>query len=187
MAAGGDHGDGGRPLPKVGPRSTPSPPRGGWMWWSSMWVWPSIPSFTPRVMNRRVTAASADLSVGPAMTRAQTLAALDVGAEMASRLVREGNRCLIGGDMGIGNTTPSAALIASLTGGDPRLLTGRGHRHRRRHLGTQGHDRRRCGGSHRGEVAPGGVGGVRWIGDSGAGPGSSSEVPPTGCRWSWTE
>lgn len=84
------------------------------------------PVLHPRVMNRRVTAASADLSVGPAMTRAQTLAVLDVGAEMASRLVREGNRCLIGGDMGIGNTTPSAALIASLTGGDPRLLTGRG-------------------------------------------------------------
>ncbi|MCB0989242.1 MAG: nicotinate-nucleotide--dimethylbenzimidazole phosphoribosyltransferase [Microthrixaceae bacterium] len=80
----------------------------------------------PRVWNRRVAAGTADLSRGPAMTRTQALAALDVGVSTATRLVEAGNRCLIGGDMGIGNTTPSAALITALTGGDARVLTGRG-------------------------------------------------------------
>ena len=50
------------------------------------------------------------------MSRDEAQAALDVGAEVARELVASGARCLITGDMGIGNTTPSAALIAHFTG-----------------------------------------------------------------------
>ncbi len=64
--------------------------------------------------------------IGPAMTRIEALLALDVGAEMAGRAIAGGARCLITGDMGIGNTTPSAALIAAITGRPPVEVTGRG-------------------------------------------------------------
>lgn len=80
----------------------------------------------PGVLHRRVAAGTADLASGPAMTVDQARAALDVGVDIVRSLVADGVRCVIGGDMGIGNTTPSAAIISALTGGDPRELTGRG-------------------------------------------------------------
>jgi nicotinate-nucleotide--dimethylbenzimidazole phosphoribosyltransferase len=61
-----------------------------------------------------------------AMTRQEAESALDVGAAIAARLIAEGARCLVTGEMGIGNTTPSAALIAVLCGRTPRDVTGRG-------------------------------------------------------------
>jgi nicotinate-nucleotide--dimethylbenzimidazole phosphoribosyltransferase len=60
------------------------------------------------------------------MTRAEALAALDVGAEVAREVVASGARCLITGDMGIGNTTASAALIAWFTGCAAADVVGRG-------------------------------------------------------------
>ena len=60
------------------------------------------------------------------MTRDQALAALTVGLEVARDLVAAGNRCLVTGDMGIANTTASAALICAFTGADPAEATGRG-------------------------------------------------------------
>jgi nicotinate-nucleotide--dimethylbenzimidazole phosphoribosyltransferase len=78
------------------------------------------------VANRNVRRGTADLSKGPAMTIAETRAALDVGALVAAELVGQGKRLLATGDMGIGNTTPAAALIASFTQSDGRAVTGRG-------------------------------------------------------------
>ena len=46
------------------------------------------------------------------MTITEARQALDVGAAVAARLVDDGAACLVMGDMGIGNTTPSAALVA---------------------------------------------------------------------------
>jgi nicotinate-nucleotide--dimethylbenzimidazole phosphoribosyltransferase len=60
------------------------------------------------------------------MTRDQATAALVTGAEIARDLVAAGNRCLVTGDMGIANTTASAALICAFTGADPADVTGRG-------------------------------------------------------------
>lgn len=74
----------------------------------------------------RVREGTANLAVEPAMTRAEAEAALDVGAEVAARLAAEGARCLATGDLGIGNTTPSAALIAAFTGRPAAAVTGRG-------------------------------------------------------------
>lgn len=75
---------------------------------------------------RRVRPGTADLSREPAMSREEAVAALEVGAQVAAELVAQGYDCLITGDMGIGNTTPAAAMIAAFTGADPHTVTGRG-------------------------------------------------------------
>lgn len=73
-----------------------------------------------------VRLGTGNLSVEPAMTAAEVEQALDVGASLAAELVSEGADLLVTGDMGIGNTTPSAALIAAITGYPVRDVTGRG-------------------------------------------------------------
>ena len=60
------------------------------------------------------------------MSRAESVRALEVGIETARDLVAAGNRCLLSGDMGIANTTSSAALIAAFTGAPAEEVTGRG-------------------------------------------------------------
>src|SRR6266567_4974580 len=80
----------------------------------------------PGLLPRKIARGTADSTEGPAMTRAQAVAALVTGAEIARDLVAAGNRCLVTGDMGIANTTASAALICAFTGADPAEATGRG-------------------------------------------------------------
>jgi nicotinate-nucleotide--dimethylbenzimidazole phosphoribosyltransferase len=80
----------------------------------------------PGLLPRKIAPGTADFTQGPAMTREQATAALVTGAEIARDLVAAGNRCLITGDMGIANTTASAALICAFTGADPAEATGRG-------------------------------------------------------------
>lgn len=78
------------------------------------------------VIDRNVRAGTDNLAVGPAMSASDARAALDVGAAVAADLVAKGARALVTGDMGIGNTTPSAALVALFTGRPAALVTGRG-------------------------------------------------------------
>ncbi|MGA2528398.1 MAG: nicotinate-nucleotide--dimethylbenzimidazole phosphoribosyltransferase [Acidimicrobiales bacterium] len=85
-----------------------------------------IPTESTDLFCRNVARGTANLATGPAMTEEQALAALEVGAEIGAEAVKRGARMLVTGDMGIGNTTPSAALIAALTGTSPRQVTGRG-------------------------------------------------------------
>ncbi len=80
----------------------------------------------PGLLRRKVRAGTADLATEPAMTVDDASAALDIGCEVAGDLVASGARCLVTGEMGIGNTTPSAALIAAFTGRPPADVTGRG-------------------------------------------------------------
>jgi nicotinate-nucleotide--dimethylbenzimidazole phosphoribosyltransferase len=80
----------------------------------------------PGLERRRVRAGTGNLAVEAAMTEDEAQEALDIGAEMAAQLVAAGARCLVTGEMGIGNTTPAAALIAALTGASPAQVTGRG-------------------------------------------------------------
>jgi nicotinate-nucleotide--dimethylbenzimidazole phosphoribosyltransferase len=80
----------------------------------------------PGLLLRKVRRGTANLAVQPAMTTDEARQALDVGAEVAADAVANGARCLVTGDMGIGNTTASAALIAALTGRPPHDVTGRG-------------------------------------------------------------
>ncbi|MEU0555213.1 nicotinate-nucleotide--dimethylbenzimidazole phosphoribosyltransferase [Dactylosporangium sp. NPDC006015] len=75
---------------------------------------------------RKVRPGTRDLSAGPAMTREEALQAIEVGIDIAQKLVDGGAKVLLTGDMGIANTTPSAALIAAFTHADPASVTGLG-------------------------------------------------------------
>jgi nicotinate-nucleotide--dimethylbenzimidazole phosphoribosyltransferase len=78
------------------------------------------------LQSRRVRAGTRDLTVEPAMTRDETIEALAVGVAVAGELIDGGAKALLTGDMGIGNTTPAAALIAAFTGVPAAEVTGRG-------------------------------------------------------------
>jgi nicotinate-nucleotide--dimethylbenzimidazole phosphoribosyltransferase len=80
----------------------------------------------PGLLARTVRRGTRDMTVEAAMTRAEALDAVVVGIDVARDLVAAGNRCLLTGDMGIANTTASAALIAAFTGAAPEAVTGRG-------------------------------------------------------------
>ena len=80
----------------------------------------------PGLLDHKVRLGTRDLSVEPALTRVEAEQAVEAGIAVAGRLVADGARCLITGDMGIANTTASAALIAVFTGADPARVTGRG-------------------------------------------------------------
>ncbi|MDT3400383.1 nicotinate-nucleotide--dimethylbenzimidazole phosphoribosyltransferase, partial [Streptomyces sp. B1866] len=84
-----------------------------------------LPS-TPGLLPRKVRAGTADFTAGPALTREEALRGIEVGIETARDLVAAGNKALLTGEMGIANTTVSAALIAVYTGVDPAEVTGRG-------------------------------------------------------------
>ena len=75
---------------------------------------------------RKVARGTGNMARGPAMSREQALQAVFVGLEMANH-AREQKADLVGtGDMGIGNTTPSSAILSSLTGLPVSQVTYRG-------------------------------------------------------------
>ncbi|SNT65089.1 nicotinate-nucleotide--dimethylbenzimidazole phosphoribosyltransferase [Asanoa hainanensis] len=80
----------------------------------------------PRLVAANVRRGTGDLSVEAALTRDEAVAAIEVGITVGNDLVDAGARCLLTGDMGIGNTTPAAALIAAFTGAAAADVTGRG-------------------------------------------------------------
>src|SRR3954452_9135405 len=69
---------------------------------------------------------SANLANEPALTGEHVLTAIATGRELAEQAAHDGITILIGGEMGIGNTTPATALACHLTGRSPRELTGPG-------------------------------------------------------------
>jgi nicotinate-nucleotide--dimethylbenzimidazole phosphoribosyltransferase len=69
---------------------------------------------------------SANLANEPALSRDQALRAIATGRELAQQAAGDGITILIGGEMGIGNTTPATALACHLTGRSPNELTGPG-------------------------------------------------------------
>jgi len=78
------------------------------------------------LVRRKVAHGTADFTRGPAMTAAQADAALQVGVEMVEAEIAAGLDLVATGDMGIGNTTPSAAIVAALSGRPVASVTGRG-------------------------------------------------------------
>ncbi|BFU46507.1 nicotinate-nucleotide--dimethylbenzimidazole phosphoribosyltransferase [Krasilnikovia sp. MM14-A1004] len=85
-----------------------------------------VPLGAPNLLDANVRRGTRDLAVEPALTRDEARAAVEVGIRVANALVDGGAACLIGGDMGIANTTPAATLIAAFTGADAAAVTGRG-------------------------------------------------------------
>ncbi|MFI5885651.1 nicotinate-nucleotide--dimethylbenzimidazole phosphoribosyltransferase [Streptomyces sp. NPDC051554] len=81
---------------------------------------------TPGLLPRKIRAGTSDMTTGPAMSREEAKQAIEVGIETARDLVAAGNKALLTGEMGIANTTASAALISVFTDTDPAEVTGRG-------------------------------------------------------------
>lgn len=80
----------------------------------------------PQLIVRKIACGTGNIAAGPAMSRAQALQAILAGAEIAGEQLRQGCDLLALGEMGIGNTTPAAAIAACLTGLPPVQVTGRG-------------------------------------------------------------
>ena len=74
----------------------------------------------------RVAAGTADISRGPAMTRAQAERCVAAGIGFAAAAAAQGADLIAVGDMGIGNTTAASAITAAVTGQPPAATTGRG-------------------------------------------------------------
>ncbi|GEM_PF-86972 len=84
------------------------------------------PYRSDRIINHKVRPGTADIRIGPAMTRKEAETALSIGRSLAANAKEEGVGVVGVGEMGIGNTTTSAAVLAVLTGLSPDLVTGRG-------------------------------------------------------------
>ena len=80
----------------------------------------------PELIDRKVAYGSRNMAQEPALTREEALQALLVGVEMAEQATATGVDALAAGDMGIGNTTPAAALASVFTGKPVAAVTGRG-------------------------------------------------------------
>jgi len=81
---------------------------------------------TPGMIHAKVARGTKNFAKGPAMSHDEALAALNVGIELADRCKAEGIALVGTGEMGIGNTTPSSAIIAAISGIPVRDLTHRG-------------------------------------------------------------
>ncbi len=75
------------------------------------------------LVEARLGAGTADLALGPAMSQEQALRALRIGIDLAAEL---GSDLVVTGDLGIANTTASAALVAAFTGRPAEEVTGAG-------------------------------------------------------------
>jgi nicotinate-nucleotide--dimethylbenzimidazole phosphoribosyltransferase len=80
----------------------------------------------PDLLNKKVAPGTANIARGPAMTREQAIRSLEAGIEVVEAEIGRGLDIVGLGEMGIGNTTPSAAIAAAFTGEPPDLIAGRG-------------------------------------------------------------
>ncbi|MDB5055372.1 MAG: nicotinate-nucleotide--dimethylbenzimidazole phosphoribosyltransferase [Bacilli bacterium] len=80
----------------------------------------------PQLLSRKVRKGTGNIAKGPAMSREEAIQAILVGWELIEELVAKGYRLFGTGEMGIGNTTPSAALLVVLAGLDVAQAVGRG-------------------------------------------------------------
>lgn len=77
-------------------------------------------------INRKIAHGTKNFARQPAMTREQAIRSIEAGIEVAEEQIKKGMDILGTGDMGIGNTTPSSAIVAAITGEAARKVTGRG-------------------------------------------------------------
>lgn len=84
------------------------------------------PGPIPGVRSERLGAGTGNIAREPAMTAEQLSGALNIGRSAVERAIAEGARLLIGGEMGIANTTPATALACALLELSPEALVGPG-------------------------------------------------------------
>nr|WP_092067076.1 nicotinate-nucleotide--dimethylbenzimidazole phosphoribosyltransferase [Dendrosporobacter quercicolus]NSL49747.1 nicotinate-nucleotide--dimethylbenzimidazole phosphoribosyltransferase [Dendrosporobacter quercicolus DSM 1736]SDL48687.1 nicotinate-nucleotide-dimethylbenzimidazole phosphoribosyltransferase [Dendrosporobacter quercicolus] len=83
-------------------------------------------SDVPGLWQRKIAYGTNDFTQGPAMSYEQAVQAIETGIDIVNCKAQEGYRCFSLGEMGIGNTTASAAIVAAFTGLSPETVTGRG-------------------------------------------------------------
>ncbi|GAB6108547.1 nicotinate-nucleotide--dimethylbenzimidazole phosphoribosyltransferase [Fusibacter bizertensis] len=84
------------------------------------------PEKHPSLIDRRISDGSCNIATGNAMTYEQAQEAIQTGIDMVKLAVEEGHNLIATGEMGIGNTTPSTAILALLTEKSPFEITGVG-------------------------------------------------------------
>ena len=80
----------------------------------------------PLIVDKKVRKSTGNIAHEPAMTYDEAVKAIVVGIEVAIQAAGDGYKILGAGEMGIGNTTTSSAVLCALTGLDSQLVTGRG-------------------------------------------------------------
>jgi nicotinate-nucleotide--dimethylbenzimidazole phosphoribosyltransferase len=80
----------------------------------------------PDLRDRKVAMGTQNMAKGPAMSREEAIRCIEAGIELVEGELPKGIDILGTGDMGIGNTTPSSAITAAITGADVVRVTGRG-------------------------------------------------------------
>ena len=79
-----------------------------------------------KVIKKKVRVGTGNIAKECAMTAEEAWKAIEVGYEAAKQTIARGVRCLIVGELGIGNTTPSSAILSVLLERDPQSVVGRG-------------------------------------------------------------
>lgn len=79
-----------------------------------------------KLVHRKIVHGTRNIAIESAMTPAETEAAVITGIDIAGELAKSGTKLIITGEMGIGNTTPAAAIASVLLGLPPEKVTGRG-------------------------------------------------------------
>lgn len=80
----------------------------------------------PQVLQRKVRRGTRNMAQEPAMTREEAVAAIEAGIRTVQEEIDRGATLIGTGDMGIGNTTPSSAILAVFSGCSAGEITGRG-------------------------------------------------------------
>ncbi|MCX7790841.1 MAG: nicotinate-nucleotide--dimethylbenzimidazole phosphoribosyltransferase [Chloroflexaceae bacterium] len=80
----------------------------------------------PDLLVRKIARGARDFSREPAMSRNQAQQAVETGIAVVEEVIATGVDVVATGDMGIGNTTPSSAIVAAITGRPVAEVTGRG-------------------------------------------------------------
>ena len=78
------------------------------------------------VIDCKIRKSTSNMAKGPAMTRQEAIRAVEIGIEMSEKYIQEDYKVIGIGEMGIANTTPSAAIISVIAGCDPQEVTGMG-------------------------------------------------------------
>jgi nicotinate-nucleotide--dimethylbenzimidazole phosphoribosyltransferase len=86
----------------------------------------AAPLEEPGLLSRKIALGTRNIAKGPAMTLEEARRAVEVGIEVATQEIAAGVQLLATGDMGIGNTTPSTAVLAAFTGFPVSRIAGKG-------------------------------------------------------------
>ena len=78
------------------------------------------------VIDCKIRKSTSNMAKGAAMTRQEAIRAIEIGIEMSEKYIQEDYKVIGIGEMGIANTTPSAAIISVIAGCDPQEVTGMG-------------------------------------------------------------